>query len=114
MDEINFEDLDKIYVKVRDSAYEIIKRKKATYYGIGMALVRITKAILNNENRIMPVSVLNDGLYSCESDVYLGLPAVLNRDGIHHPIKLSLSVDEEQKLKKSAIILRNSLKSIGY
>ncbi len=114
MDEINFEDLDKIYLKVRDAAQEIIKRKKATYYGIGMALVRITSAILNNENRIMPISVLNDGLYSCESDVYIGLPAVLNRDGVHHPIKLSLSIDEEHKLKKSAIILKNSLKSIGY
>lgn len=114
MDEINFEDLDKIYKKVRNSAYEIIKRKKATYYGIGMALVRITSAILNNENRIMPISVLNDGLYSCESNIYIGLPAVLNRDGVHHPIKLQLSVDEEQKLKKSAEILRNSLKSIGY
>ena len=114
MDEINFEDLDKIYVKVRDAAQEIIKRKRATYYGIGMALVRITSAILNNENRIMPISVLNDGLYSCEDNVYIGLPAVLNRDGVHHPIKLSLSIDEEQKLKKSAKILRDSLTSIGY
>jgi len=69
MDEINFEDLDQIYMKVRDAAQEIIKRKKATYYGVGMALVRITTAIFNNENRIMPVSVLNDGLYNCESDL---------------------------------------------
>lgn len=114
MDEINFEDLDQIYVKVRDAAYEIIKRKKATYYGIGMALVRITSAILNNENRIMPISVLNDGLYSCESDVYIGLPAVLNKDGVHHPIKLTLSIDEQNKLKNSAKILRDSLESIGY
>ena len=54
--ELNFSDLDKIYVKVRDAAQEIIKRKKATYYGVGMALVRITAAIFNNENRIMPIS----------------------------------------------------------
>lgn len=114
MDEINFEDLDKIYVKVRDAAYEIIKRKGATYYGVGMALVRITAALLNNENRILPVSVLNDGLYSCEKDVYIGLPAVLNRDGIHHPIKLKLSIDEEQKLKNSASILRKNLENMGY
>ncbi len=114
MEEIDFEDLDKIYVKVRDAAYEIIKRKKATYYGVGMALVRITSAILNNENRILPVSVLNDGLYSCESDVYIGLPAVLNRDGVHHPVKLELSIDEQQKLKNSANILRDNLKNMGY
>jgi L-lactate dehydrogenase len=114
MDEIDFKDLDEIYVKVRDSAYEIIKRKRATYYGVGMALVRITSAILNNENRIMPISVLNDGLYAIEKDVYIGLPAVLNRDGVHHPIKLSLSIDEQQKLKNSASILRKLLDEMGY
>ena len=114
MEEIDFEDLDKIYVKVRDAAYEIIKRKRATYYGVGMALVRITSALLNNEHRILPVSVLNDGLYACEDDVYIGLPAVLYREGIHHPVKLELSVDEQQKLKNSASILRDNLKNIGY
>lgn len=114
MDEINFEDLDKIYQNVRDAAYEIIKRKKATYYGVGMALVRITKAIFNNENRILPISVLNDGVYSCEDDVYIGLPAVLNKDGVHHVVKLELSVDELVKLNKSADILKRNLTSIGY
>lgn len=114
MEEIEFDDLDKIYVRVRDAAYEIIKRKRATYYGVGMALVRITSALLNNEHRILPVSVLNDGLYSCEDDVYIGLPAVLYRGGVHHPVKLELSIDEQQKLKKSASILRENLKSMGY
>ena len=114
MDEIEFEDLDKIYVSVRDAAYEIIKRKRATYYGVGMALVRITKAIFNNENRIMPISVLNNGVYDCEKDVYIGLPAVLNRDGVHHPVKLELSLDELVKLNKSADILRKNLNLIGY
>ncbi len=71
MEEINFEDLETIYINVRDAAYDIIKRKKATYYGIGMALVRITQAIFNNENRIMPVSVLSDGLYNCKKDVFI-------------------------------------------
>lgn len=114
MDEINFEDLDKIYKKVRDAAYDIIKRKGATYYGVGMALVRITKAIFNNENRIMPISVLNDGTYACENDVYVGLPAVLNNEGVHHVVKLELSVDELVKLNKSADILRKNLNLIGY
>lgn len=114
MDEINFEDLDKIYVNVRDAAYEIIKRKKATYYGVGMALVRITQAIFNNENRILPISSLNNGVYSCEKDVYIGLPSVVNADGMHHIVKLELSMDEKIKLQKSAKILRDSLDSIGY
>ncbi|MCF7923921.1 MAG: L-lactate dehydrogenase [Candidatus Izimaplasma sp.] len=109
MDEIEFQDLDKIYLKVRDAAQEIIKRKKATYYGVGMALVRITAAIFNNENRIMPVSAYNNGAYDIDPDLYIGLPAVLNRDGIHHVVKLNLSEDEDEKLKKSAKILKDSL-----
>ena len=48
-----------------------------------MALARTTQTFINNENRIMPVSVYNDGVYDCDQDVYIGLPAVLNRDGIH-------------------------------
>ena len=114
MDEIEFENLDHIYEKVRDAAYEIIKRKKATYYGIGMALVRITSAIFNNENRIMPISALNDGVYSIEDDVYIGLPAVLNREGVHHVIHFALSPSEKNKLKKSANILKENLRLIGY
>lgn len=114
MNEINFENLDHIYQNVRDAAYEIIKRKKATYYGIGMALVRITTAIFNNENRIMPISVLNDGVYPCENDVYIGLPAVLNRDGVHHIVHFALSPKEKEKLAKSANILRDNLNQIGY
>ncbi|MFO7969687.1 MAG: L-lactate dehydrogenase [Bacillota bacterium] len=113
MKEINFDDLDKIYKKVRDAAQEIIKRKKASYYGIGMALVRITSAIFNNENRIMPISVYNDGIYDIDSDLYIGLPAVLNRDGIHHIVKLNLSVQENNKLKKSAKLLKDSLNKMN-
>ncbi len=113
MKEINFDDLDKIYKKVRDAAQEIIKRKKASYYGIGMALVRITSAIFNNENRIMPISVYNDEIYDIDSDLYIGLPAVLNRDGIHHIVKLNLSVQENNKLKKSAKLLKDSLNKMN-
>jgi len=114
MVEINFEDLDDIYLKVRNAAHEIIKRKRATYYGIGMALVRITAAILNNENRIMPISVLNNGVYDCIADVYIGLPAVLNHDGVHHIVWLELNEEEKEKLKISANILRDNLNKINY
>lgn len=114
MDEIEFADLDNIYKNVRDAAYEIIDRKKATYYGIGMALVRITVAIFNNENRIMPISVLNDGVYDIDKDVYIGLPAVLNRQGVHHVVHFSLSPGEKKKLQNSANILRKNLSEMGY
>lgn len=114
MDEISFVDLDKICNKVKNAAYEIIKRKKATYYGVGMALVRITAALFNNENRIMPISVLNNGTYECEENVYIGLPAVLNKDGVHHIVKLELDDEEKRKLRHSATILRDILDSINY
>jgi len=114
MDGIEFADLDRIYCDVRDAAYEIISRKKATYYGIGMALVRITSAIFNNENRIMPVSVLNGGVYDVIEDVYIGLPAVLNRNGVHHVVHFELSKGEKEKLQHSANVLRDILNQIGY
>jgi len=114
MDEISFEDLDKIYLNVKNAAYEVIKRKKATYYGVGMALVRITQAIFNNENRIIPISVYNDGVYDCDKDVYIGLPAVINRDGIHHVVKLKLNSDESEKLKASSKILRGNLDKMVF
>lgn len=113
MEEIEFEDLDHIYIKVRDAAQEIIKRKHASYYGVGMALVRITSALFNNENSILPVSVYNGGVYDIEKDLYIGLPAVLNRDGIHHVVHLKLSDDEQEKLEKSAKILTDSLKQMN-
>ncbi len=112
MKEIEFEDLDQIYVKVRDAAKEIIKRKVSTYYGVGMALVRITQAIFNNENSILPVSVYNGGVYDIEPDLYIGLPAVLNRDGVHHVVHLKLNEDEQQKLAYSANHLKSNLDSI--
>ena len=112
MKEIEFKDLDQIYIKVRDAAKEIIKRKVSTYYGVGMALVRITQAIFNNENSILPVSVYNGGVYDIEPDLYIGLPAVLNRDGVHHVVHLKLNEDEQQKLAYSANHLKSNLDCI--
>lgn len=109
MSEIKFEDLDQIYLNVRNAAQEIIKRKQSSYYGIGMALVRITSAIFNNENSIIPVSVYNGGVYNIASDLYIGLPAVLNRDGIHHVVHLKLSKEEQEKLLISSKLLKENL-----
>lgn len=113
MKEINFEDLDHIYDKVKNAAQEIIKRKNATYYGIGMALVRITSAIFDNENSILPISVYNNGVYDIDPDLYIGLPAVINRDGVHHVVNLKLTNEEQDKLKISANILKDSLNQMS-
>ncbi|NWH09788.1 L-lactate dehydrogenase [Acholeplasma laidlawii] len=109
--QIKFSDLDKIYLDVKNSAYEIIQRKRATYYGISMALVRITKAIFNNENRILPISVFNDDDYDIDN-LYIGLPAVLNENGVDHVVKLNLNDEELKSLKKSSSILKHSIDSI--
>ncbi|QWB96308.1 L-lactate dehydrogenase [Mycoplasmatota bacterium] len=114
MKEIDLEDLEHIHSDVKNSAYEIIKRKKATYYGIGMTLVSITSAIINNENRIVPISVYNDGIYDAEDDLYIGLPAVLNAEGVHHVVKLKLNDKEQKQLKHSAKLLRDILDQMEF
>lgn len=114
MTEITLEDLESIHNNVKHSAYEIIKRKKATYYGIGMTLESITSAIINNENRIIPISVYNGGVYDIDSDLYIGLPAVLNSDGVHHVVKLKLNAEEDKKLKHSAKLLKDILNQMEF
>ena len=63
------EDLDKIYVEVRDAAYEIINRKKATYYGIGLGLAKIVRTVMNDTNEILTVSAYLNGAYG-QKDIY--------------------------------------------
>lgn len=109
---LNFEDLDKIYVSVRDAAYDIIKKKKATYYGIGMALVRVTNAILGNEHSILPVSTYVNGEYECPKGYYIGLPSIITEKGVDHIMRLELSIDELAKLNKSVNIIKDGLDSI--
>ncbi len=114
MEGIELSDLEEIHQDVKNAAYEIIKRKKATYYGIGMTLVSITSAIINNENRIVPISVYNDGIYDIDKDLYIGLPAVLNADGVHHVVKIKLNEKEDGQLKHSASVLKNILDQMEF
>lgn len=104
--------LMKIAVSVRDSAYEIIKAKKATYYGIGMVLSRLTRAILNDENSVFTVSAYLNGQYD-EKNIYMGVPAVINRNGVREILELSLNSEEKRKFKHSADILKEMLDEIG-
>ncbi|MEW9502836.1 L-lactate dehydrogenase [Jeotgalibacillus marinus] len=101
-------DLDELFVNVRDAAYHIIEKKGATYYGIAMGLARITKAILNNENSILTVSTYLDGQYE-EENVYIGVPAIVNRNGIREVIELTLNEHEQKQFKHSAKVLKDVL-----
>ncbi|MCR8642494.1 L-lactate dehydrogenase [Paenibacillus sp. N1-5-1-14] len=105
------ERLEEIFVQVRDAAYHIIERKGATYYGIAMGLARLTKAILNNENSVFSVSALLDSEYGLD-DVYIGVPAIINRDGIREVLKLNLSDTEQEKLHHSATVLKKAIASL--
>ena len=100
-------ELDEIEDNVRNAAYEIINKKGATYYGIGMAMVKITNAILGNENTIIPLSV-----YDEVNDVYVGLPAILNELGVKRRIKLELTKEEEAKLQYSIDIIKENIRSV--
>ncbi len=102
------EDLEKIHDKVWNAAYEIIEKKKATYYGIGMALNRIIKAILNDENAILTVSTYQDGEYKQEG-IYIGVPAIINKRGVKEILKLNLNEQDQEKFNKSCRIMKENI-----
>ena len=100
------EDLEKIHNGVVSAAYEIIEKKKATYYGIGMALTRLVKAILDNENAILTVSTyLENGKYG-QDDVFIGVPAIINSKGVRELLELDLNEEEQKKLDNTCNILK--------
>ena len=106
--------LDEIHQNVVNAAYEIIEKKKATYYGIGMSLSKIVKSVLDNDNSILTVSTfLKDGKYG-QDDVYIGVPAVINKNGVRELLELELSKNEQEKLDNSCRIIKEMIKnSIG-
>ncbi|MDK8626343.1 L-lactate dehydrogenase [Corynebacterium appendicis] len=98
--------MEEIFVKTRDAAYDIIRAKGSTSYGIGGGLARITRAVLRNEEVVLPVSALLEGQYG-EEDIYIGTPAVINRDGIKDVVELSLDEHESEQFAHSAKVLRD-------
>ena len=100
------EDLENIHKNVINAAYEIIEKKKATYYGIGMCLNRIVRAILDNENSILTVSTyIKDGKYK-QNDIFIGVPAIINENGVREVLELELSKEEQEKLDNSCRIIK--------
>lgn len=104
----DLEDLDKIYEGVQQAAYEIINKKKATYYGIGIALTRLIKAILGDENAIMPISMYQNGEYG-HSGMFIGVPAIINRNGIKEMVKLNLDSKGQEKFDYSCEVLNKMI-----
>jgi L-lactate dehydrogenase len=104
-------ELIEIFEKVKNSAYEIIKLKGATNYSIAMALVKITRSIVRNENSILPVSTLITGYYGI-SDVCISVPSIVNINGVEQFIKIELSGVEQELFKHSANTLKKFIKMI--
>ena len=107
----SLEDLESISEQVRTSAYTIIKAKNATYYGIGMSMVRLTKAILGNENSVLTVSAKLSGEYG-QTGVYTGVPCIIGRSGISKILEIDLTEEEKAKLLASCKTLSDSYMEI--
>lgn len=99
-------DLDKVKTEISQIAYQIVKSKGATNYGIASVAAKIVKAIIRDENIVMPASVMLNGEYG-EFDVYAGVPAVITRNGIKELVTYHLEEGELAEFKKSIDLLRN-------
>ncbi len=102
---LDMNDLSNIYEEVRDAAYEIIERKKATYYGIGLSLNKLIQSIFNDSHNILCVSAYLEGEYE-HSDIYMGVPCIINREGIQEIVQLSLNEVDQKKFDESYYILK--------
>lgn len=98
-------DLHDIYTNVQQAAYEIINRKKATFYGIGLSLNRLVHAVLDDENVILTVSAYQSKEYGQEG-LYIGVPAIVNRQGIREVVRLKLNEVDQAKFDSSCRTLQ--------
>ncbi len=108
------DELNKISNDVRTAAYEIIKAKGSTYYGIGMAICKIVRAIFHNENSIYTTSVRLRGEYGLRKDVFIGNPCIINSGGANRILELNLMNNELEQFKKSYEILDENFQSIDF
>lgn len=102
------EELDRISQEVKGAAYKIIEAKRATYYGIGMAMTRITKAIFGDEHSVLTVSAYLCGEYG-QTGLFTGVPCIINQNGVQRVLQLNLGGEELQRFGESCRILRESL-----
>ncbi|MBR3203329.1 MAG: L-lactate dehydrogenase [Solobacterium sp.] len=98
---------------VKNSAYEIIAKKHATYYGIGMSVMRICKAIVKDEKSVLPVSTVLHGEYGIEGCA-LSVPAIVGRHGVEDLVPISMSEEERVALDHSATVLKQNMADIDF
>lgn len=103
--------MEEIAEKVKNSAYEIIRKKQATYYGIAMSVRRICEAVVRNERSILPVSSLMQGTYGIDG-IALSMPAIVGQNGIEAHVPITLNRKEQEKLQTSADLLRELIKKL--
>ena len=106
------ESLAQIAEEVRTAAYKIIEAKRATYYGIGMALTRITRAIFGDEHSVLTVSAMLRGEYG-QKNVFVGVPCIVDRNGIRRVLELNLTDREREQFAASCDTLRESFDELG-
>lgn len=107
----HMESMEKIYRNVRDSAYDIIERKGATYYGVAMAVSRITESIIRNEHSVMPVSSYIDGPYGL-TDICLSVPTIVGQNGAEKVLEIPLNESEKKQLCDSAGELKKIIENL--
>lgn len=103
--------LQRIFEDARDFAYKIIERKGETSYGIGLALVRISEAVLKDQNSVLPVSCFVEDYYGL-GGLYMSLPAVINKNGVREMLRIQLDDNEVALLKKSAETIQGVINTL--
>ncbi|MEJ6400179.1 L-lactate dehydrogenase [Nicoliella lavandulae] len=106
---VSKDDLLKLEQETRDKAYTIINKKGATFYGVATALMRISRAILHDENSVLPIGAPVNGEYGLD-DIYIGTPAVVNASGVAKVLEVPLSDEESAKMAASAKTLKETAK----
>ena len=111
-DPLDHAEMERIYQGVRDSAYEIIRRKGATYYGIAMAVGRIAQCILRDEKAVLPISAVLEGQYGLEG-LCLSVPSIVGKGGLEEVLEIPLSAQEREALAASAKQMQEAIASVG-
>jgi len=106
-------EFDDIYKNVRDSAYEVIDRKGATFYGIAMAVTKIVHAVIRNEHSVLPVSCYLNGEYGF-NDMCIGLPAIIGSEGVEKVLEIPLSDEEKTQLSESVTTLKEVAEGLEF
>lgn len=109
--QLSKEEMDAISHKTKTIAADVIAKKQATYYAIGMVVARLVKAVFSDEDHVFPLSTMMHGYYGV-SDVCLSVPCVLNRKGIKEQLKVPLNAEEEGQLKHSGEVLKKTIQDL--